>query len=235
MRGPIRSRRRARRSRASASSGASRAAARRCMRASSPSAEVRARIDQLLASVSRGARCAAGRASPGVRRRMARQLPLDAGGRRRARRRSGPRARRFRARRPRRHDVRARRSRALRRRQRARSGLQRGDQRSLQGRGDRAQARPAGENRHSLQIEIKRTLYMDEDTLVPNEGYARLQRDLTRLAEILAACVHTRENWSGHLTSLRRAANVPCEPRRTRARENGRRRTPQRRTPGGSP
>jgi N-formylglutamate deformylase len=47
-------------------------------------------------------------------------------------------------------------------------------------------------NRHSLQIEIKRTLYMDEVTLETTGGYARLQRDLTRLAETLAAFVSAR-------------------------------------------
>jgi len=55
----------------------------------------------------------------------------------------------------------------------------------------RKHGRPA-ENRHSLQIELKRTLYMDERTLAINEGYARLQRDLTRLAAILAAFVRAR-------------------------------------------
>jgi len=45
----------------------------------------------------------------------------------------------------------------------------------------RRHGRPA-ERRHSLQIEIKRTLYMDEDSLEPNAGYARLERDLARLA-----------------------------------------------------
>ncbi len=44
----------------------------------------------------------------------------------------------------------------------------------------RRHGRPA-EHRHSLQIEIKRTLYMDEDSLEPNAGYARLERDLARL------------------------------------------------------
>ena len=47
-------------------------------------------------------------------------------------------------------------------------------------------------NRHSLQIEVKRTLYMDEVTLETSDGYARLQRDLTRLAETLAAFVGER-------------------------------------------
>jgi N-formylglutamate amidohydrolase len=47
------------------------------------------------------------------------------------------------------------------------------------------------ERRHSLQIEIKRTLYMDEETLVPNAGYANLQRDLTHIASAVAR--HVRE------------------------------------------
>jgi N-formylglutamate deformylase len=55
----------------------------------------------------------------------------------------------------------------------------------------RKHGRPA-ENRHSLQIELKRTLYMDEETLVPNARYDRLQRDLARLAAILADFVRAR-------------------------------------------
>jgi N-formylglutamate deformylase len=41
------------------------------------------------------------------------------------------------------------------------------------------------ENRHSLQIEIKRTLYMDEGSLLPNAGYERLEADLARLVAAL--------------------------------------------------
>jgi N-formylglutamate deformylase len=52
----------------------------------------------------------------------------------------------------------------------------------------RKHGRP-GENRHSLQIELKRTLYMDEVTLVPNAGYGRLERDLAHLAGVLAGYV----------------------------------------------
>ena len=52
----------------------------------------------------------------------------------------------------------------------------------------RKHGRPA-ERRHSLQIEIKRTLYMDELTLEPHAGYARLQHDLERLSRTLAAYV----------------------------------------------
>ncbi|MBK9704825.1 MAG: N-formylglutamate amidohydrolase [Betaproteobacteria bacterium] len=39
----------------------------------------------------------------------------------------------------------------------------------------RRHGRPA-ERRHSLQVEVKRTLYMDEASLLPNAGYARLER-----------------------------------------------------------
>lgn len=45
------------------------------------------------------------------------------------------------------------------------------------------------ERRHSLQIEIKRTLYMDERTLEQDAGYATLERDLSRLTAALASYV----------------------------------------------
>jgi N-formylglutamate amidohydrolase len=35
--------------------------------------------------------------------------------------------------------------------------------------------------RHSLQIEINRRLYMNEDTLQPNDGFARLKQNLDTL------------------------------------------------------
>ena len=38
---------------------------------------------------------------------------------------------------------------------------------------------------HSIQIEINRTLYMDEDTLVPHEGYAELKANITRMIEAI--------------------------------------------------
>ena len=50
----------------------------------------------------------------------------------------------------------------------------------------RKHGRPA-ERRHSLQVELKRTLYMDEATLAPTAGYARLERDLAGVARELAA------------------------------------------------
>jgi N-formylglutamate deformylase len=52
----------------------------------------------------------------------------------------------------------------------------------------RRHGRPA-ERRHSLQVEIKRTLYMDERTLEPNAGYPRLAVDLDRLAAALRSFV----------------------------------------------
>lgn len=55
----------------------------------------------------------------------------------------------------------------------------------------RVHGRPA-ERRHSLQVELKRSLYMDEETLVPNAGYARLRDDLTRMAAILATFARER-------------------------------------------
>ena len=55
----------------------------------------------------------------------------------------------------------------------------------------RRHGRPA-ERRHSLQIEVNRRLYMDEDTLEPNAGYAQLARDIDRLVAGLAAFVRAR-------------------------------------------
>jgi N-formylglutamate amidohydrolase len=46
------------------------------------------------------------------------------------------------------------------------------------------QGRPA-ENRHSLQIEVDRDLYMDQHTLEKKPGFARLQADLAHLIEAL--------------------------------------------------
>jgi N-formylglutamate amidohydrolase len=41
-------------------------------------------------------------------------------------------------------------------------------------------------HRHSLQIEMNRRLYMDEQTLVPNAGYGKLAADLERLLAVIA-------------------------------------------------
>jgi N-formylglutamate deformylase len=54
----------------------------------------------------------------------------------------------------------------------------------------RAYSDPAA-NRHSLQVEINRVLYMDENTLVPHEGYAKLKANVTRMIE--AICNHARK------------------------------------------
>ncbi|MDQ0142841.1 N-formylglutamate amidohydrolase [Cupriavidus necator] len=51
--------------------------------------------------------------------------------------------------------------------------------------------RPA-ERRHSLQIEIRRPLYMDEVTRERNEGFASLQRDLSKLTEQLGAYLRSQ-------------------------------------------
>jgi N-formylglutamate deformylase len=55
----------------------------------------------------------------------------------------------------------------------------------------RKHGRPA-EGRHSLQIELNRRLYMDEETLEPNEGYAELEASLGRLVAALAEYVTAR-------------------------------------------
>ena len=62
----------------------------------------------------------------------------------------------------------------------------------------RRHGRPA-EGRHRLQVELKRTLYMDEATLEPNAGYARVERDLVAVAAAIAA--HAREGARGHATA----------------------------------
>jgi N-formylglutamate amidohydrolase len=55
----------------------------------------------------------------------------------------------------------------------------------------RRHGRPA-ERRHSLQIEINRALYMDEETLAPTAGYDKLEADLARLVDALAGFVRAR-------------------------------------------
>ncbi|HTN47863.1 MAG TPA: N-formylglutamate amidohydrolase [Burkholderiaceae bacterium] len=48
----------------------------------------------------------------------------------------------------------------------------------------RAYSDPA-RGRHSLQVEINKRLYMDEDSRRPHEGFANLQRDLLRMIEAI--------------------------------------------------
>jgi N-formylglutamate deformylase len=55
----------------------------------------------------------------------------------------------------------------------------------------RRHGRPA-EGRHSLQIEVDRSLYMDQKTLEKLPGFERLQADLAQLAEALAEFVRER-------------------------------------------
>jgi N-formylglutamate amidohydrolase len=54
----------------------------------------------------------------------------------------------------------------------------------------RANGDPAN-NRHSMQIEVNRKLYMDESTREPNAGYAALQATFTDLAQHLVRHVET--------------------------------------------
>ena len=55
----------------------------------------------------------------------------------------------------------------------------------------RRHGRPA-EGRHSLQIELNRRLYMDEESLEPHAGYATLEANLHLLAETVVAFVRAR-------------------------------------------
>jgi len=54
----------------------------------------------------------------------------------------------------------------------------------------RVHGRPA-ESRHSLQIEMKRSLYMDETTITANGGYERLKTDLRQFVADVAAWTRT--------------------------------------------
>jgi len=55
----------------------------------------------------------------------------------------------------------------------------------------RAYSDPA-RGRHSLQVEINKRLYMDEERCVPNEGYATLQTNLTTLVEAIRDFIRDR-------------------------------------------
>lgn len=55
----------------------------------------------------------------------------------------------------------------------------------------RKHGRP-GEGRHSLQIEIKRSLYMDEDSFAKVPGFAKLQADLTTLTREMLGFIKSR-------------------------------------------
>lgn len=55
----------------------------------------------------------------------------------------------------------------------------------------RRQGRPAA-NRHSLQIEVDRSLYMDQKTLEKLPGFDRLRADLTGLVEAVAEYIRSR-------------------------------------------
>jgi len=49
-----------------------------------------------------------------------------------------------------------------------------------------------GRGRHSLQVEINKRLYMDEERCVPNAGYATLQKNLTSLVEAIRDFIRNR-------------------------------------------
>jgi N-formylglutamate deformylase len=53
------------------------------------------------------------------------------------------------------------------------------------------QGRPALQ-RHSLQIEVDRALYMDQKTLEKNSGFDRLQADITELIEAIKGFAEAR-------------------------------------------
>ena len=55
----------------------------------------------------------------------------------------------------------------------------------------RAYSDPA-RGRHSLQVEINKRLYMDEDRCTPNEGYAALQKNLGVLVEAISDYIRNR-------------------------------------------
>ncbi len=59
----------------------------------------------------------------------------------------------------------------------------------------RAYSDPAA-NKHSLQIEVNRKLYMNEETRERHEGFDNLQRNLTRLMEAVAR--YARQNTPSH-------------------------------------
>jgi N-formylglutamate deformylase len=55
----------------------------------------------------------------------------------------------------------------------------------------RAYSDPA-RGRHSLQVEINKRLYMDEERCLPSEGYATLQKDLATLVEAIRDFIQNR-------------------------------------------
>ena len=67
-------------------------------------------------------------------------------------------------------------------------------------------------SRHSLQIEVKRTLYMDEVTLEPNDGYARLRADLTRLRLVERRRAHVGADGRAPIRATGSAAGCRTGP-----------------------
>ena len=77
----------------------------------------------------------------------------------------------------------------------------------------RKHGRPA-EHRHSLQLEIKRTLYMDEQSFAPNAGFARLAADLARLTATVANHLRSRLGMTADPLPSPSAAPHPLIPGR---------------------
>ena len=61
----------------------------------------------------------------------------------------------------------------------------------------RRHGRPA-DNRHSLQIEVDRSLYMDQKTVEKTPGFGALQADITLLIDALRGFVATRAAAAGY-------------------------------------
>lgn len=52
------------------------------------------------------------------------------------------------------------------------------------------------QHKHSIQIEVNRRLYLNEETREPNSNFAKLQQDITRLIEEIGAYAH--DNMPAH-------------------------------------
>ena len=49
-------------------------------------------------------------------------------------------------------------------------------------------------NQHSLQVEIRRPIYMDEITREPNHNFQIVQNDITKLLKIIADYLRERQS-----------------------------------------
>src|SRR4029077_1489085 len=64
----------------------------------------------------------------------------------------------------------------------------------------RRHGRPS-ENRHSLQIEVNRKLYMNEDSFDRNANFPKLKSDLDALVAALATCARERAGLSKEINA----------------------------------